>query len=164
MSLPKGRPPLTVVGGVREKARRIRASKYEVNAEVVHVSKGAWVIDFGVLAYQQSQPPAMIREGMWLEAEIDLGIDPFFYFEDLAHVKGMPALIYTWHIQKIGLETAPFIETQDARGTRIMIRDEAKSAFREVEHTNAWADDNGHAEYVLHCTLVSRPPMRSRHS
>src|SRR5947208_10554371 len=79
-------------------ANHLRGSKYKVNAQVVHASKGAWVIDFGIQAFQQARPPAHAREGEWLEAEIYLGIDPFFYFEDLAHNPQMPPLIYDWHI------------------------------------------------------------------
>lgn len=71
-------------------------------------------------------------------------------------------MIYTWHINKIGIETAPFLETVDARGTRIMVRDETKSAFREVQQTDAWKDDDGHGEYVLECALMDVAPKRER--
>ncbi len=151
-----------VSSSTEKKAIWLSASKYKVNAEVTFVGKGCFVIDFGVLAYQNADPPETIGRGMWLEAEIYLGIDPFFYIEDLAHVEGMPPLIYAWQIQKIGLETAPFIETVDARGIRIMIRDETKSAPRDVQQTDAWKDDNGNAEYVLDCTLMDVPPTRDR--
>ena len=145
-----------------KQARWIHASKYSVNAEVVFVAKRCFVIDLGVLAYREAEPPKSIRKGSWLEAEIYLGVDPFFYFEDLAHVQGMPPLIYNWHINKIGIETAPFIETVDAHGTRIMVRDETKSAFQEIRQTDAWKDDNGHGEYVLDCALMDVPPKRER--
>jgi hypothetical protein len=79
-----------------------------------------------------------------------------------SHVKGMPPLIYSWHINKIGMETAPFVETVDARGTPMMVRDEAKSAFQEIEQTDAWKDDSGHGEYVFECTLMDVPPKRER--
>jgi len=74
----------------------------------------------------------------------------------------MPPLIYTWHINRIGIETAPFIETLDARGTRTMVRDEAKSAYRDIPETDAWKDDNGDGEYVLECTLADIPAKRDR--
>jgi hypothetical protein len=140
----------------------IGGSNYKVNAEVIHVSKRCFVIDFGISAYQQAEPPKAIRRGRWLTAEIYLGIDPFFYFEDLTHVKGMPPLIYNWHIHKISVETAPFIESVDAHGRRMMVRDGSKSAFREIQQTDAWTEDNGNAEYVLDCTLMNCPPKRNR--
>ncbi len=71
-------------------------------------------------------------------------------------------MIHTWHIQKIGLETAPFIESVDARGTRIMVRDETKSAFQEIQQTDAWKDDDSHGDYVLNCTLMDVPPKKDR--
>jgi hypothetical protein len=77
-------------------------------------------------------------------------------------VKGMPALIYNWHINKIGIQSAPFIETLDKRGTRIMVRDESKSAFHEIQQADAWKDDNGHGEYVLECALMDVPAKRER--
>lgn len=138
------------------------ASQYRVNAEVVFISERCFVIDFGVLAYREAEPPKSIRKGSWLQAEIYLGVDPFFYFEDLARISGMPLLIYSWHVNKIGIETAPFIETVDARGTRNMVRDETKSAFREIRQTDAWNDDNGNGEYVLECTLMDAAPKRHR--
>jgi hypothetical protein len=145
-----------------KQAHCLDASRYNVNAEVVFIAERCFFIDFGVLAYREAEPPKAIRKGSWLQAEIYLGVDPFFYFEDLAHVKGMPPLIYSWHINKIGIETAPFIETVDARGTRMMVRDETRSAFRETQQTDAWKDDNGHGEYVFDCTLMDVPPKRDR--
>jgi len=53
----------------------LQASKYSVNAEVVFVAERCFVIDFGVLAYRDSEPPKWIRKGSWLQAEIYLGID-----------------------------------------------------------------------------------------
>ena len=135
---------------------------YEVQAQVVCVLAGAWVIDFGVKAFQQSRPPRKIREGDWISASIYLGIDPFFYFEELAHVRGMPPLIYRWFIRNIRLQTAPFVETLDDRGRRILIRDESKSAYREIEQTDAWHDDDGHADYLLECELLDAQASRSR--
>lgn len=145
-----------------KQAKWLQASKYKVNAQLIFVDKHCCVIDFGVLAYQRVEPPKTLQHGMWLEAEINLGIDPFFYFESLTRIKGMPPLIYTWHVHKIEVETAPFIESVDAMGHRLLMRDETKSAFREVQQTNAWSDDNGRGEYVLSCTLLDVPPKRDR--
>lgn len=144
------------------RSRWLCASKYAVNAEVIFVAKRCIVIDFGVRAYRETEPPKSIGKGSWLQAEIDLGVDPFFYFEDLAHVNGMPPLIYSWRINKIGVETAPFIETVDTQGTRLMVRDQSKSAFQEIQQTDAWNDDEGHGEYVLDCTLMDIPAKRER--
>lgn len=146
----------------KKHANCLHASKYLVNAEVVFVAERCFVIDFGILAYRQEAPPNSIQVGHWVEAEIYLGIDPFFYFGDLAHLNGMSPLIYTWRINKIGIETAPFIETVKECGSRMMVRDARKLAFRDIEQTDAWKDDNGSGEYVFDCTLMNDLPKRNR--
>jgi hypothetical protein len=70
-------------------------------------------------------------------------------------------LIYDWTIDAITMQTAPFVESRNERGQRVFTRDESKSAFKKVQQTNAWDDDDGHAEYVLHCQLHDRPPRRT---
>ena len=143
-------------------AECMEGSRYRVTTQVVLVMAGAWVIDLGIQAFQQAQPPKGIGKGDWIEADIYLGIDPFFYFEDLAHAKEMPPLVYSWLVSKIGVQTAPFIETRDQRGARVLVRDESKSAYREIDATQCWSDDNGNGEYVLECELLDAPPSRCR--
>ena len=152
---------LQVTDATETTAQWHKGSQYQVQAQVVCLLAGAWVIDFGVMAFQQSTPPAKIRVGDWISATIYLGIDPLFYFEDLKN-RGMPPLIYRWLIRKISIETAPFVEALDGRGTRILTRDESKSAYREIEATSAWNDDDGHAEYLLECELLDAMPTRDR--
>src|SRR5262245_16420833 len=90
-------------------AKWLGGCKYVVNAEVVY-SGGAWVLDFGVGAYEKRPTPLSVSKGMWVEAEVSLGVDPFIYYEEMAMLNDMPALIYRWHVTEIGIETAPFIE------------------------------------------------------
>jgi len=139
----------------------IRDNRYQVTAKVLDVFRDACVIDFGVRAFRQRGWPRIIEKGAWIDADIYLGIDPFFYFEDLARRPGMPPLIYDWTIKAITMQTAPFLESRNDRGQRVLTRDETKSAFRKIPETNAWEDDNGHAEYVLHCELHDRRPRRT---
>lgn len=143
-------------------ATLIEDSTYSVIAQVVHTTDRFWVIDFGVLAYQDASPPTTVQNGCWIEAKIYLGIDPFCYFEDIAHALGVPPLIYAWNIKGIEIETAPFIEQIDAKGGRVLVRDKSKSMFRDIEQTDAWKDDGGNAAYVLDCELLSVPPSRTR--
>jgi hypothetical protein len=39
-----------------------------------------------------------------------------------------------------------------------MIRDETKLGYETIGQTDAWHDDNGHAEYVLNCTRENALP------
>jgi len=119
-----------------------------------------WAIDVGILAFREERPPANVRQGSWLRGSAYIGIDPFFYFERLARQSGAPALIYDWKIVKIEVQTAPFIEVKP----RVTERDQSLLGWKEIAETNAWDDDGGHAEYLLHCRRISGPARRTRSS
>lgn len=132
---------------------------HSVQGQAVYVADSWWVIDVGVLAFCEEQPPASVRPGVWLRGEIYLGIDPFFYFERLGHQPGAPALVYEWKVEKICEQTAPLIEIEP----RVMGRDPAKLGWREVDETSAWENTSG--EYLLHCARVGGPraPKSKQH-
>ena len=127
---------------------------------MVFASKEAWVLDCGVLAYSDRAPPHGVQEGTWMEGELYLGIDPFFYFEGLWKLREMPALTYDVRIDEILLETTPWRKRQVGRQT-ILERVAGRVSHAPIEQTDAWEDDGGHAAYVLRCTIEggpSRPP------
>jgi hypothetical protein len=126
---------------------------YDAIGQVVHVADDWWVIDVGVLAFREHEPPAHVRKGAWLRGEISIGVDPFFYFEALGKQSGAPALIYDWDLQKIEMQTSPLIEVRP----RVLARDPAKLGWKEIAKTDAWEDDGGHAEYLLHCSCLGDP-------
>src|SRR6185369_1447244 len=132
-------------------SKHLRGCLYQICAQVVYASPWAWVIDFGLMAYENRELPSTLKEGDWFEAEIYLGIDPFFYFEELHSLKGMPALQYDWRIIGISLETTPWLSSQDESGRTILTRDEFRKSSVAVAQTNAWRDDGGHGHYVLAC-------------
>ena len=136
----------------------IGGAEYEVVGQAIHVADGWWVIDVGFLVFQETEPPPAVRQGDWLRGKISIGIDPFFYFERLAHEPGAPALVYDWKIEKIELQTAPLIEIRP----RVMGRDPTKLGWKEIPKTNAWEDEG---EYLIHSTCIGgpRPPMSKRH-
>jgi len=82
------------------------------------------------MAYQQQKPPPFRRGRQWVEGEVYLGIDPFFYFEDLYRMDGMPPLSYTWLVRQIMLETTPWIEAKDAKGCQIRRVMNQRESFR----------------------------------
>ena len=135
--------------------REIGNACHEVVGQVVHVGDGWWVIDAGVLAYRAEVPPANVRQGSWLRGKAYLGIDPFFYFEQLGHQVAAPALIYDWKIEKIDIQTAPLIEVRP----RTFKRDPAKLGWKEIVKTDAWEEDG---EYLLHCVRVGGPHLPRR--
>ena len=128
---------------------------YDVAGKIVHIADDWWVVDFGILAFREEKPPIRnIKQGSCVRGEISLAIDPYFYFEQLAHRNDAPALIYDWTIAKIEIQTAPLIEVAPKR----LERDPKLLGWREIERTDAWKDDG---EYRLHCRLADSPPRHS---
>lgn len=135
-------------------ATHLRASLYRVCGQVVYRANEVWVLDMGFLAYQEAKPPKPATKGSWFEGEIYVGIDPFFYFEELNKLHGMPDLTYSFRIEQIFLETTPWITSQDESGRTVMNRDDRQESYREVSETDAWNHDNGNAHYVLRCGYI----------
>lgn len=140
--------------------KNLGSAKYEIVGEVIYLTPEVWVLDFGICAFQESKPPEGVSVGSFVEAKIHLGIDPFFYFERLYTLPKMPALIYSWKINSIGQQTAPFIETREPSGQKLLVRDEKKLGYSSIAKTDAWKDDggSGSAEYVLTCTQLDVQP------
>jgi hypothetical protein len=128
------------------------SAAYDIVARVLHVAEHWWVIDVGVLVFQDCKPPPNARVGSWWRGEVDIAIDPFFYFEDHGHAPGVPAMIYEWRIDKIEIQTAPFVEISP----RVFARDSTKLGWKEIAETHAW-EDNG--DYLLHCTHLAGPRL-----
>jgi hypothetical protein len=129
---------------------------YDLIGRVVLRDETSWVLDFGVCAYCAERAPAWVVQNGLVMLQAGLAVDHFTYFESLARLDEYPALIYEWKVERIGKQTAPWVEEQD----RYFVRDDAKSAYVEIEATDAWADDGGHAEYILECTLLAEAPSR----
>lgn len=136
------RDGLTRLDGAPEpRVRWIADSRYKVTAQVVYDEPNAQVIDFGALAYHFigiEDPEHRSQVGSWVTGEINLGVDPFFYFDELADVEGFPALIYSWTVQKV-------------------LQREETSRLVTVERTDAWGDVSTSPSYVLHCRMEPAP-------
>jgi hypothetical protein len=130
-----------------------KPSLYNVEGTVVFSAKDAWVMDCGFLAYSPHTPPAFAVPGAGIKGEVYVGIDPFFYFEDLCKIRGMPELRSDWRINSILLETTPWRVGHDAFGREMMERDESQTSYKTVERTDAWNDDKWGAHYILDCTM-----------
>lgn len=139
-------------------AKRLGPAKYEINGDVIYLKDEVWLLDFGICAFQESTPPDELRVGQFVTREIYLGIDPFFYFERLYTLPGMPPLVCSWKINSIGQQTAQFIETHEPSGHKVLVRDEKKLGYKTIEATDAWNDDGGNGEYVLKCVRFDVPP------
>lgn len=121
------------------------------------------VLNFGILAFTENLPPEILPYSSGkFKTRLGLGIDPFFYFERLSKVAGVPPLIYSWRINSIFQQTAPFIETVEKSGflagRKVFVRDQLKTRWKEISKTDAWNDDNGRGSYVLRCELLPIEP------
>jgi len=149
-------PPI----GERPALNHLDGSQYEAVGKVVYVGADWWVLDVGFLAYSMTPLPPNAQLGGWIEGEICIEIDHFAYFETLAKEADAPALIFDWKIEKIKIQTAPWIEVRPNSWQR----DHAQNGWQEIDMTAAWHDDEGHAAYILLCTKLDSPARRTRQS
>jgi hypothetical protein len=131
----------------------VKDSCYRFCGKVVYVRPNVWVIDVGVKAYWESLPPEFISVGDWIEGEIFLGIDPFFYKEYLYKEDGIQNLSYRWTIKRIERNATPWLTTSNPRGGKLLSRDLSQERWVDTDSTNAWEDDDCRADYVLHADL-----------
>jgi hypothetical protein len=61
-------------------ANALGEGRYEVSGEVIVAEHGLAVLDFGLLAYCDSQPPSAAR-GHWLAGRVALEVECYSYFE-----------------------------------------------------------------------------------
>ena len=140
---------------------------YRVRAQAVFVHESAaaheavCVWDCGFVAYEEGRRtrPGL---GYFVEGEFSFGVDPFFYSaEQSRRLPDMPGLLYEWEVQAIHLQTGPRVLSEK----NVWERDASQSGWREIEATDAWNDDAGHASYLLTCVARSgpyKPPARLR--
>jgi hypothetical protein len=154
----KGNFALEFVGGKlvpstpgERNGQLLHTSVYRVKAEVIYARPDVWVIDFGVRAFSETAPPAFAQVGSWVEGDIFVGIDPFFYMEYLHKLPDMPSLFYDWKVEAISRDDTPWLSTVNERGGVTLSRDTTRVQWTEVERTLAWDDDKGRSSYVLRC-------------
>jgi hypothetical protein len=131
---------------------------YDVAGKLVFISDGVWVIDCGVLAYsdRQSEIEGGCTIGDFVQGNMRLGVDPFFYFEQHYKVPSIPPLIYEWQVNSIEQDTTPFILSSDARG---YIRDESQRSHQSVRGTAKNLIIPGQCpEFILDCSKLGTAP------
>jgi hypothetical protein len=135
--------------------------RYDVVGQIVHEGT---VVDFGEVRattpYQMDHIKRP-RVGAWLEGRICLGVDPFFYFEEMVRQDGMVPAIYAWRIDKIELNVSPMelVPRDDPRAfDRVKV---GPTQWRLIDKTRMFKDEDDHVfgGYRLHCTLLPDPPV-----
>lgn len=147
---------IDIVDDVALSATYVREYQYDVVGRVVHVDERSWVLDFGLLALHDGVAPDGVVPGQIIRASLHLGIDPFMYLEELRHDPNYPDMVYTWDVQEIRRETAPFVLNGN-----VWVRDQTRLGRIDISKTDAWNDDSGEGDYLLDCDLVAVPPKRN---
>lgn len=140
-----------------------RENAYAAVADIEFIgefaSGSAWcVLDAGVRSYSPIAPPGDWKVGRTVRGLVELTIDPFLYLETLGQTPRAPPLIYDWRIERIELETTPWIETAGG----VPQRDRGRASWRDVARTDAWSDDEGRASYLLTCTRLGPQRRKTR--
>lgn len=122
---------------------------YFVCAQVLYSRTDVWAIEFGLRTFEERRPPEFAASGAWVEGEIELGIDPFFYKERLCKLVDMPNLFNQWEIARIERDDTPWITSGAGN---VFSRDQQNICWTDVQHTDAWNDDDGRSAYLLDLT------------
>lgn len=156
------------------------AGEIRVTADVVFVSTGrrdpgCVVVDFGVRGYAlhplvDSGPPAV---GDRLTGVLSVGVDPFFYFEELTgRQPAIPELIYRWDVRAVEIDESPLLTIPygDPRFPPYLpasegpahIRDRSRERWRAIDRTRMWDDvPDGGGVYRLACVRTGEPPTHA---
>lgn len=147
--------PLTLVRNGVLSAKHLGNGEFAVIARSVYLAHDWWVLDFGLPAYTNTPPVMEHKPGKLFQGNISFGVDPFFYFEDLAKRPNSPPLIFDWRIERIELQTAPHVEREG-----ILVRDDKNLRSEDVSRTGE-KSDLGSVDYLLHCALQGDQPRRT---
>jgi len=139
----------------RRSAEAIGQGHYDIIAEVVYGAEHLVLLEFGLLAYSDASAPR-VTTGTWRSGSVLLEVDCYSYFEIHAKREGITPAVYTCSITGIWRQTAPFILDPNWRNS--YIRDPARLGYAQLDRTDAWHDDDGHAEYLMRARLESDPP------
>ena len=145
-------------------ARKLGGCRYRTIAEVVLKTTKVTVLDIGLWVYQQTSIAGPFSQESRLAVDLDIGVDPYFYFEELSKIPEVPPLIYSWKVRSILRQTAPYVDAVAGEGfttgrpTRM--RDPQRLGYENILRTDAWNDDGGYAEYLLRCELLPVAPKR----
>lgn len=131
---------------------------YSAAGKIAFAADDVLVIDCGVLAYSERKEEVQGEVGDFVKGDLSFGIDPYFYFEYLYKISGMPPLIYEWQIDAIVQDTTPFIQGEVC-GRPGWVPDEKRRSFRNVSTTR---NDVAGSEHVLRCTKVDVAPLHKR--
>lgn len=145
------------VEGGATAAVRVEGCLYELVARVDAVLGEAWVLDCGLLVTARERPPGGVAAGQWLRGRARLGLGPRSQ-EPL--VEGVAPANYTWFVERVFhrvAEDAGLADLGLGLGLDLagLYGSPEEPGWDELAFTDAWGDDDGQAEYLLECLLVT---------
>lgn len=145
--------------GAKILATPLEDSNYRIQAKVVFIGTDYWIIDFGVLAYCEFESPAALRVGDFVEGEIFLSVDSFFYFQYAAKDQGAPSLIYDWQVQEVIEVRTPLTVQSDDHDRNFLYPDHTREQRVKTPQTNASAKvlNSERMDYLLRVTPQGAP-------
>lgn len=149
--------------GALPNLRHVHESVYDFDGTVVFLH-GAVVLDVGVLVFHGPHGRSFDERfgaGASVSGRLWLGVDPFFWFEELSLLPDAPNLFSRWRIEGIERDTSPWIEAHDPNGRRMLRRDPGARSSASVARTDARHDDDGRADYVLRVRLLGPSDRRA---
>ena len=135
-------------------ARHVQWYEYAITGEVVFCGESNWVLDFGIpAACHERFRPAGADVGSYLAGTVGLlSLTAGRWGDDLFEPPA-PPLAHTWRIERIWLETTPWLEI----APRAFERADVPRTFVEIEATDHEGDDSVGAAYILECQLLDTP-------
>jgi hypothetical protein len=137
------------------------ANLYDVAGPIVYGSADTLVLDCGLELYLRrpddlTDAAAVTGRGyLWMEAP---GEWPW------AEAEAFPPLAYAWEIERIRLETTPWVPIPGS--TNAFERDLRRQSFEEIKETDATGADDRHdrhgPDYVFDCRLLDETPRPNR--
>ncbi len=140
------------------------------NAEYMFVSEVSYItkhenflciLDLGFKVGGGYRDLKDVSAGSYLIGQATLFVDDENYWYKLRDDPNYPPLVYTWQINRILLNTTPYIPVITPGGNKTQERDASRQSYLELDKTDVWEDGKKYGvfpSYVLHCTLLDIPP------
>ena len=173
----QGQPTLRATGSYGEYEVTARVIYNNIEGDAFRQADACWVLDLGgVMAYDTHTPHILDgptpRVGDTLRGTVSLGVDDFDYFERLAHVPGIPPLIYSWDVETVEIDETPreAIHPNDPRfgpfippsEGPIYLPDLTREKWRPLPQTRMWEDrPEGAGLYRMHCSRRDTEPTKA---
>jgi hypothetical protein len=138
--------------------RHVQGATYDIVAVVIGMFEEAWILDCGVRLLRDVDAPNGTRVGDVVGGRVYIGVDPYWYLEEISARPGVPDLWYTVRVDSIQLESTERSKTMHPSGREVWSREAAiDRQYQDITVTRSSADDDGNAEYLLTVTFLSGP-------